>query len=62
MSALTSRPARPSSRASRSGRVGATGNVSSPTAYHIHLEYRLAADLGTGVDPLPYFAEHGVNI
>jgi murein DD-endopeptidase MepM/ murein hydrolase activator NlpD len=44
------------------GRVGATGNVSSPTAYHIHLEYRLAADLGTGVDPVPYFAEHGVSL
>jgi murein DD-endopeptidase MepM/ murein hydrolase activator NlpD len=44
------------------GRVGATGNVSSPTAYHIHLEYRLASDLDTGVDPVPYFAEHGYSL
>jgi murein DD-endopeptidase MepM/ murein hydrolase activator NlpD len=44
------------------GRVGATGNVSSPTAYHVHLEYRLASDLDTGVDPVPYFAEHGVTL
>jgi murein DD-endopeptidase MepM/ murein hydrolase activator NlpD len=44
------------------GRVGATGNVSSPTAYHVHLEYRLASDLDTGVDPVPYFAEHGVDL
>ncbi|MGH3508076.1 MAG: M23 family metallopeptidase [Nocardioidaceae bacterium] len=42
------------------GRVGATGNVSSPTAYHIHLEYRLVSDLDTGVDPSPYFVEHGI--
>lgn len=44
------------------GRVGATGNVSSPTAYHVHLEYRLASDLDTGIDPVPYFAEHGVTL
>jgi murein DD-endopeptidase MepM/ murein hydrolase activator NlpD len=44
------------------GRVGATGNVSSPTAYHVHLEYRLASDLDTGVDPVSYFAEHGVTL
>ncbi len=44
------------------GRVGATGNVSSPTAYHVHLEYRLAADLSSGVDPVPYFTEHNVNL
>ena len=47
-------------RGQQVGRVGATGNVSSPTAYHIHLEYRLASDLDHGVDPIPYFAEHGV--
>ena len=44
------------------GRVGATGNVSSPTAYHIHLEYRLASDLDTGVDPSAYFIEHGIAL
>ena len=48
-------------RGQQLGRVGATGNVSSPTAYHIHVEYRLASDLDTGVDPVPYFAEHGVD-
>lgn len=39
------------------GRVGDTGNA---YGYHLHFEYRLAADLETAVDPVPYFAEHGL--
>jgi murein DD-endopeptidase MepM/ murein hydrolase activator NlpD len=62
MSALSVSTGQSVVRGQQVGNVGATGNVSSPTAYHIHLEYRLASDLGTGVDPIPYFAEHGVNL
>lgn len=39
------------------GRVGDTGNA---YGYHLHFEYRLSTDLQTGVDPLPYFEEHGI--
>ncbi len=40
------------------GRVGETGNA---YGAHLHLEYRLASDLGTGVDPVPYFSAHGIG-
>jgi murein DD-endopeptidase MepM/ murein hydrolase activator NlpD len=39
------------------GRVGETGNA---YGYHLHFEYRLASDLETAVDPVPYFAAHGI--
>ncbi|MBA3309039.1 MAG: peptidoglycan DD-metalloendopeptidase family protein [Nocardioidaceae bacterium] len=39
----------------RLGRIGDTGNA---FGYHLHLEYRLATDLDTGVDPEPHFVEH----
>jgi murein DD-endopeptidase MepM/ murein hydrolase activator NlpD len=41
------------------GRVGDTGNA---YGYHLHFEYRLAANLHDGVDPLPFFEEHGLAL
>jgi murein DD-endopeptidase MepM/ murein hydrolase activator NlpD len=41
------------------GRVGETGNA---YGYHLHFEYRLAADLDTPVDPAPYFAAHSIPL
>jgi murein DD-endopeptidase MepM/ murein hydrolase activator NlpD len=41
------------------GRVGDTGNA---YGYHLHFEYRLASDLQNGVDPLPFFEEHGLPL
>ncbi len=41
------------------GRVGDTGNA---YGYHLHFEYRLASDLHDGVDPVPYFLEHGIAL
>jgi murein DD-endopeptidase MepM/ murein hydrolase activator NlpD len=41
------------------GRVGETGNA---FGYHLHLEYRLAKHLSQAVDPLPYFAAHGLAL
>lgn len=41
------------------GRVGDTGNS---FGYHLHLEYRLASDLHSGVDPLPVLVEHGLAL
>ena len=41
------------------GRVGETGNA---YGAHLHFEYRLAANLHDGVDPRPFFAEHGLSI
>lgn len=41
------------------GRVGETGNA---YGAHLHLEYRLASDLSTGVDPRPYLESHGAPI
>jgi murein DD-endopeptidase MepM/ murein hydrolase activator NlpD len=41
------------------GRVGDTGNA---YGYHLHFEYRLAADLETPVNPEPYFAAHDLPL
>jgi murein DD-endopeptidase MepM/ murein hydrolase activator NlpD len=41
------------------GRVGDTGNA---FGYHLHLEYRLASDPKTAVDPRPYLRRHGVPL
>ena len=41
------------------GLVGETGNA---YGCHLHFEYRLASDLKTAVDPLPFFAEHGITL
>jgi murein DD-endopeptidase MepM/ murein hydrolase activator NlpD len=48
---------RPVRKGQRLGRVGETGNA---FGYHLHFEYRLASDLTHAVDPLPYFADHGL--
>lgn len=41
------------------GRVGETGNAYGD---HLHFEYRLASDLTTAVDPMPFFLKHGINL
>lgn len=41
------------------GRVGETGNA---YGCHTHFEYRLASDLHTAVDPLPFFESHGIQL
>jgi murein DD-endopeptidase MepM/ murein hydrolase activator NlpD len=41
------------------GRVGETGNA---FGCHTHIEYRLASDLHTAVDPLPFFESHGIRL
>jgi murein DD-endopeptidase MepM/ murein hydrolase activator NlpD len=41
------------------GRVGETGNA---YGCHTHIEYRLASDLHTAVDPLPFFESHGIRL
>lgn len=41
------------------GRVGDTGNS---YGAHVHVEYRLVSDLENGVDPKPFFAEHGIYL
>ncbi len=41
------------------GRIGDTGNS---YGAHLHFEYRLASNLGDGVDPRPYFLEHGIAL
>ena len=41
------------------GRVGDTGNA---FGYHLHLEYRLASDPKTAVDPMPYLRRHGLPL
>lgn len=46
-------------RGSLVGLVGETGNA---YGCHLHLEYRLAADLDTPVDPAPFFAAHGLPL
>lgn len=46
-------------RAEEIGRVGQTGNA---YGAHLHFEYRLASDLENGVDPKPFFAEHGITL
>lgn len=41
------------------GLVGETGNA---YGCHLHVEYRLAADLETPLDPAPFFAAHGLPL
>lgn len=41
------------------GRIGDTGNS---FGAHLHFEYRLASDVSSGVDPRPFFAEHGITL
>jgi len=46
-------------RGQQVGRIGDTGNS---YGAHLHFEYRLASNLGDGVDPRPYFLEHSLAL
>lgn len=41
------------------GRSGSTGNSTGP---HLHFEVRVTEQLGSGVDPVPWLREHGVEL
>lgn len=59
LSAIEVTPGTPVLKGQPLGRVGDTGNS---YGYHLHFEYRLASDLRTGVDPVPYFLDHGLSV
>ncbi len=59
LSAIDVRPGQPILKGMSLGRVGDTGNA---FGYHLHFEYRLAADLSVAVDPIPIFREHGLTL
>ena len=44
------------------GLVGLAGETGNAYGCHLHLEYRLAGDLDTAVNPAPYFGAHGLNL
>jgi murein DD-endopeptidase MepM/ murein hydrolase activator NlpD len=59
LSSIVVTPRQPVLKGETLGRVGDTGNAD---GYHLHLEYRLAADLTRAVDPLPFFVAHGLPL
>lgn len=42
--------------------VGAVGDTGNSYGSHLHFEYRLASDLSTAVDPVPFMHEHGLTM
>ncbi len=44
------------------GLIGLAGETGNAYGCHLHLEYRLAADLDAAVNPAPYFGAHGLNL
>ncbi len=46
----------------KGGVVGLVGETGNAYGCHLHLEYRLASDLKTAVDPAPFFADHGMTL
>lgn len=59
LSAIEVTVGRPVLKGQALGRVGDTGNA---FGYHLHFEYRLAADLSTAVDPVPFLRDHGLTL
>lgn len=59
LSSIDVAPGQAVTKGQQLGRVGDTGNA---YGYHLHFEYRLAANLHDGVDPAPFFAAHGIPL
>ncbi|MFE2426735.1 peptidoglycan DD-metalloendopeptidase family protein [Streptomyces sp. NPDC059373] len=52
----------PGDRVRTGDRIGLSGNSGNSTGPHLHFEVRVTPLLGSGVDPVPWMAEHGVPL
>jgi murein DD-endopeptidase MepM/ murein hydrolase activator NlpD len=52
--------AEPGDRVRAGDRIGLSGTSGNSTGPHLHFEVRVTPLLGSGVDPVPWMAEHGV--
>lgn len=52
--------AEPGDRVRAGDRIGLSGDSGNSTGPHLHFEVRVTPLLGSGVDPVPWMAEHGV--
>ncbi|WP_405727873.1 M23 family metallopeptidase [Streptomyces sp. NBC_01537] len=50
----------PGDRVRTGDRIGLSGSSGNSTGPHLHFEVRVTPLLGSGVDPVPWMAEHGV--